>query len=1009
MTVGHRPRVGRAFRRIALLGATALLFALLPGGVAFAEHFENTEVLDADNAVEAAVNWSQFTFDSATDVALGRNDKFPDNLASSVIQGTDTPLLYTDGDALSEETAAELDRLGAETIHVLGGEEAISEDVVDELEALGYETHRDAGETRIETALDIAATHAADATHGLVVRAFGDAQGDETRAWADALAAGGWAAEEGWPVFLTQTEELNDNVRAYLEDSAIESLTIIGGVNAVSAAVQAELEAMGIEVDRVSGSNRFATAVAIAEARGFADAGDTDEVILSEGQQSDAWAGGFAAAAYSAISGAPIVLSNGETIPPETRAFLEGAGADGTVALVCGPFVEPAACAEAAEILGHEHAAHTNQSFTGTPQETAVNTVSDNAATSTQNRGQRQYTFTGLDNTKTYNVALIPSEEVDTDEDGTVTFRDNNVGLPNNADNLCNTTAFIEVVNGASTAGNDDCVNDVTPQNGTITVSIDSTTGESVVPVVFQDADNDNQLDLAVPATANTDPKQPSEDFGVGGQKTWVPVEAASGAIAGGNDVAVTSVDKDLNYIVANGLTYYYDANDVFQIATSAVATGNGDNPTTCTNTTLANFEQQLSQADELDRSTNYTQDEAAASTFCLEDIAPSQPQTVVATPQDADTIRVTWTAPTTGAPSSYRIYRMQTTNACPEGQTNLSQYTQVAEVSGSTTQYDDNGLAAATRYCYVVTAVQNGDESAPSTSANGTTTEAGSTVQPQSTDAYIETDTSFPGFVSGGDVWRVIFDKQMQPVTDGDTVIVQDAQGDSLTVICDAAPAGAVVGENADCDFNTTNVTVAGTAYGPGRVLTVTLQGGTIIAATSTPTGTMNDQLEYPVTITTQNGFTDLNNNPWTPADDPDRVIDNEGSKTFTTATDPNTTDTGGGGAAPEMTGTAGLTATTVAVNYDEAVVPFGSAYNPAQFRIDQDGDCNLLTGVVVNATAVTQTDADTLTITFPTGQATATDCLVYDDDIAAYPEAGDVVDTVGNQQPDLDNVVIA
>jgi len=378
MTQGHRHRSGSAFRSLSLAFALSLLFAIIPLGGAFAQtppdgRFENTVELDATGAVDAAIAWSQFTFaDGSSDTAaLGRSDKFPDNLASSLIQGQeDAPLLLTGNEALDDAVAAELERLGVETVHILGGDAALDETVENELEAAGYTVHRDAGVTRIETAIDIARTHAASATEGLLVRAFGGPSGDETQAWADALAGGAWAADANMPVFLTQTDELNDNLRAYLEDSDITSLTVLGGTAAISEAVVAELEAMGIDVTRVSGSNRFATAIAIAEARGFADPFDAGSVILIEGQAANAWASGFAAAAYADLSNGVIVLSNGANLPPETQAYLEGTDAnndgvnDGSVTpnaegdpqLVCGPFVDPEACADAAAALGYGEA-----------------------------------------------------------------------------------------------------------------------------------------------------------------------------------------------------------------------------------------------------------------------------------------------------------------------------------------------------------------------------------------------------------------------------------------------------------------------------------------------------------------------------------------------------------------------------------------------------------------------------------------------------------------------------
>ena len=308
-------------RAIVLLLVAALALPLLPPGLtASAGHFANTEELTATDAAGAAIAFSASTFETADEVLLGRDDDFPDSLASGGGQDT-RPLLLTKTDALTETTKAEIERLKAKTVHILGGTGAVSQAVEDALKAMTLTVKRYSGPTRIETAVEVAKNLTPTATTAIIARAAGDAE-DASRGFADSLAAGGWAASATMPVLLTETATLSVPTGDYLKSSSIKEVFVVGGNAAVSAAVLAQLTAQGLTVKRVSGPTRFHTALAIAAERGFASAADASKVILTEGQAPDAWTSGFAAAARSKKDNAPIVLSVGDTLPDPTKEFL---------------------------------------------------------------------------------------------------------------------------------------------------------------------------------------------------------------------------------------------------------------------------------------------------------------------------------------------------------------------------------------------------------------------------------------------------------------------------------------------------------------------------------------------------------------------------------------------------------------------------------------------------------------------------------------------------------------
>jgi putative cell wall-binding protein len=350
MELTHRLNAGAA-GGIALLAALATLLALFP--LATPASAASTTRLSAMDNVGASLAWSQVAFNDGTapEALLGRDDLFADSLASGAAQGAlNAPLLLTDGDLIDPRVLIEFQRLGTSKVVILGGDVAISDGVEAQVRAAGFETSRVSGATRIETAIAIKDRFFPSATQAVVARAF--AGNDPTQAFADSLASGAFSAGTAIPILFTETDRLTGNTRAALEGSDIVRVTIAGGGAAVSDAVAAEIRSLGIEVVRVSGSNRAGTAVAMSVDRGFASAARAERIILTEGATPDAWADGFAAAVQSAGSGAPLVLSANAGIPGETRAFLSDG--NGRIDLVCGPFVEASACTAASQELGNE-------------------------------------------------------------------------------------------------------------------------------------------------------------------------------------------------------------------------------------------------------------------------------------------------------------------------------------------------------------------------------------------------------------------------------------------------------------------------------------------------------------------------------------------------------------------------------------------------------------------------------------------------------------------------------
>lgn len=156
----------------------------------------------------------------------------------------------------------------------------------------------------------------------------------------DALAGVPLAAKVGGPLLLTSSGGLTPSVAVEILRvlPAGGTVYVLGGTAAVSTAVATTLTDDHFVVKRLAGSDRFATAVSIADALG-----DPTTVFEATGLNfPDALAGGSAAI----MSGAAILLTNGSTQAPATAAYL-AAHSGGTHYALGGPAAaaDPAATA----------------------------------------------------------------------------------------------------------------------------------------------------------------------------------------------------------------------------------------------------------------------------------------------------------------------------------------------------------------------------------------------------------------------------------------------------------------------------------------------------------------------------------------------------------------------------------------------------------------------------------------------------------------------------------------
>ena len=238
----------------------------------------------------------------------GNSDAITGTLLAS---SENAPLLIAGTEGLTDELKAEITRLNPKKAFVLGGKLAVPESVDAELKQMNIEIERIQGKDRYETAAKLA-EKAVDTKH--VFLALGNDKGNFGQVSIDALAVGPASAKTGYPVLLTESTRLSENTKKAMADLGVERVTIIGGKLAITERVQVELEKMRINVDRIEGSNRYETAVTIAN-KYFAN---STEVVVAYGLKNNDVFGYL-----GAMNNAPILLTPTNKLPESTKKYIE--------------------------------------------------------------------------------------------------------------------------------------------------------------------------------------------------------------------------------------------------------------------------------------------------------------------------------------------------------------------------------------------------------------------------------------------------------------------------------------------------------------------------------------------------------------------------------------------------------------------------------------------------------------------------------------------------------------
>ncbi|CAN5168663.1 hypothetical protein BH23ACT9_BH23ACT9_26550 [soil metagenome] len=170
--------------------------------------------------------------------------------------------------------------------------------------------------------------------------------------FADALTSSAVQGLLQAPLLLTNPLALSPETSSEINRLDADDAVIFGGPDAVSNAVEAQLQALGLTTERVMGATRIETAVATQQ-RFFPD---TTAAVLARafGTDSDrtqAFADTISVGAYTSISNVPVLLTDTDSLSGSTRDALTASAID-TVTITGGELAVSAGVANETASLG---------------------------------------------------------------------------------------------------------------------------------------------------------------------------------------------------------------------------------------------------------------------------------------------------------------------------------------------------------------------------------------------------------------------------------------------------------------------------------------------------------------------------------------------------------------------------------------------------------------------------------------------------------------------------------
>lgn len=274
------------------------------GKVRAATNITNTRI-NGNDRYETAAKISQAGWVNTSQYAIiATGEDFPDALcAAPLAKKYAAPILLTNNSNLNSYAEAELKRLNVTQVIIIGGIGVVSQNTENQLISLGINIKRIAGSNRYETSKKVAEEMG---TNSKVVVATGED-------FPDALSISSIAASNGFPILLTKTNSIPEEIKSYLSSNTFAVSYVIGGPGVINDSVLTGLQ----NPKRLYGNNRYDTNIAVLKE--FYTSLNLSNVYIATGKD---FPDALATSALTPITASPLILM-GATPEASTKDYIK--------------------------------------------------------------------------------------------------------------------------------------------------------------------------------------------------------------------------------------------------------------------------------------------------------------------------------------------------------------------------------------------------------------------------------------------------------------------------------------------------------------------------------------------------------------------------------------------------------------------------------------------------------------------------------------------------------------